>query len=113
MKAQDLNKHLSNLTQEGRQDFVNVQGEVFVKLHKAIDDMKTAGVLPIDAKEIYEYGLRVGQFMTITEIFTGFNLDAKEDNPEEVILEAKDIVLKEVINNKENLTGQECKKKDK
>lgn len=80
MRAQELHKHIAGaITDEVKQAFLDVQGEVFIKLNKAMDDMKTANVLPADAKEVFEYGLRAGQFMAITEIFTGFQLDAKED----------------------------------
>ena len=78
MKAQELFKYVQTDT-VAKQAFVDVQGDVFLKLNKALDNMKAAKVLPGDAKEIFEYGLRAGQFMALTEVFTGFQLDAKED----------------------------------
>jgi hypothetical protein len=78
MKAQRLNKFVI-ISDEAKQAFVDVACEVFVKLNESMDEMKKAKVLPSDAKEIFEYGLRAGQYMTLIEISTGLQLDAKED----------------------------------
>jgi hypothetical protein len=107
MKAQNLNMYVVN-SQEAKQAFVDVQSDVYVKLMKAIDDMGKAGKLPRDAKEIFEYGLRVGQYMTLVEISTGLNLDKKEDEISVVIeVDGKELVKKEVV---EEVINPSCDK---
>lgn len=87
MKAQLLNKYVDT-TDEARQAFLDVQSEVFVKLHQAIDGLAKSGLKVSDAQEIFEYGLRAGQFMTVTEIMSGLNTDAKEDGEVATVAQA-------------------------
>jgi hypothetical protein len=95
MKAQNLNKYVV-ISDEAKQAFTDVASDTFVKLIKSMDDMKDAKVLVSDAKEVFEYGLRAGQYMTLIEISTGMQLDAKEDG-EGIINKAPiDVVKKKV-----------------
>jgi len=98
LKAQNLNKYVV-VSDEAKQAFVDVSSEVFVKLNEALDNMKEAGVVPSDSKEVFEYGLRVGQYMTLIEISTGLQLDAKEDG-EGIVNKVPIEVVKEQVEQK-------------